>query len=129
MRLGFAFPRIDGKEKQAVRFQSRWGYLMPAKGGGLYCHASIRYRRRLLTALRGLFRKKGNPTHRYCGHNLTEKATWAAPGWKVYFLEREGREESAEKALPHNHEIAFFGFCKKIYRGKDTPSPKTPQFK
>jgi plasmid replication initiation protein len=42
-----------------------------------------------------------------------EKARALAPGWDVYFIEREWRDWLTEP--PHNPDAAFLGFCKKWY--------------
>src|SRR5918999_2566561 len=46
-----------------------------------------------------------------------EKAKAAAPGWDVYYLEREWREWIAKKGAPENPGAAFIAFCRKKYQG------------
>lgn len=50
-----------------------------------------------------------------------EKAKKAAPGWDVYFLEREWREWIAGKERPKNPDAAFIGFCKQRFQKKGRP--------
>jgi hypothetical protein len=50
-----------------------------------------------------------------------ENAKRAAPGWDVYFLEREWQEWSAGKALPQNPDAAFVAFCKQKFQRQDRP--------
>lgn len=45
-----------------------------------------------------------------------EKAKHAAPGWDIYFLEREWREWGVRKEPPHNPDAAFIAFCKQKFR-------------
>jgi hypothetical protein len=50
-----------------------------------------------------------------------ENAKRAAPGWDVYFLEREWREWSAGKEPPRNPDAAFVAFCKQRFRRQGNP--------
>jgi hypothetical protein len=45
-----------------------------------------------------------------------EKAKAAAPGWDVYYLEREWREWIAKKGNPEKPGPAFIAFCRKKYQ-------------
>ena len=45
-----------------------------------------------------------------------EKARRVAPGLDVYFIEREWREWSADKAPARNPDAAFIAFCRRKYR-------------
>jgi len=51
---------------------------------------------------------------------IYDKAKRAAPGWDVYFLEREWREWSAGKVPPHNPDAAFIAFCRQKFRREGT---------
>lgn len=50
-----------------------------------------------------------------------EKAKKVAPGWDVYFLEREWREWIVDKERPKNPDAAFIGFCKQRFQKKGRP--------
>ena len=48
-----------------------------------------------------------------------QKAKEAAPGWDVYYLEREWREWMTEP--PRNADAAFLGFCRKVFDKRGRP--------
>ena len=48
-----------------------------------------------------------------------QKAKEAAPGWDVYYLEREWREWMTE--APRNADAAFLGFCRKVFEKRGRP--------
>lgn len=48
-----------------------------------------------------------------------QKAKEAAPGWDVYYLEREWREWMTEP--PRNADAAFLGFCRKVFEKRGRP--------
>ena len=50
-----------------------------------------------------------------------EKAKAAAPGWDVYWLEREWRDWMAGKAVPEHPDRAFVAFCRQKYRKHGRP--------
>ena len=50
-----------------------------------------------------------------------EKAKRAAPGWDVYYLEREWREWIAGRDKPNNPDAAFIAFCSKKYQRERSP--------
>jgi plasmid replication initiation protein len=50
-----------------------------------------------------------------------EKAKRAAPGWDVYYLEREWREWIAGREKPNNPDAAFIAFCRKKYQREGRP--------
>ena len=50
-----------------------------------------------------------------------EKAKRAAPGWDVYYLEREWWEWIAGREKPNNPDAAFIAFCRKKYQREGRP--------
>jgi plasmid replication initiation protein len=50
-----------------------------------------------------------------------EKAKRVAPGWDVYYLEREWREWIAGREKPNNPDAAFIAFCRKKYQREGRP--------
>jgi hypothetical protein len=50
-----------------------------------------------------------------------EKAKRAAPGWDVYYLEREWREWIAGREKPNSPDAAFIAFCSKKYQREGRP--------
>ena len=48
-----------------------------------------------------------------------QKAKEAAPGWDVYYLEREWREWMTEP--PKSPDAAFLGFCRKVFEKRGRP--------
>lgn len=48
-----------------------------------------------------------------------QKAKEAAPGWDVYYLEREWREWMTEP--PRSPDAAFLGFCRKVFEKRGRP--------
>ena len=49
------------------------------------------------------------------------KAKDAAPGWDIYWLEREWRDWMAGKAVPEHPDRAFVAFCRQKYRKHGRP--------
>jgi hypothetical protein len=50
-----------------------------------------------------------------------EKAKRAAPGWDIYYLEREWRDWITDKEKPNNPDAAFIAFCRKKFRRDGKP--------
>jgi plasmid replication initiation protein len=51
--------------------------------------------------------------------DIYQKAKEAAPGWDVYYLEREWREWMTEP--PRSPDAAFLGFCRKVFEKRGRP--------
>ena len=50
-----------------------------------------------------------------------EKAKASAPGWDIYFLEREWRNWIADKDAPRRPDAAFVAFCRKRFQRQGRP--------